>query len=239
MSAGKGLDSAVADSIANVRMGVTAYVFAGQRAAYRTVAVELRILLLDSNTARSFGATGARPTLLGLAFGRLDQIDIQSMRPGPANDAGWVDIGPPLYPDPRDILRRASGLDQRMSLRDWLGESPVRDARGAVRRTDRVLKDIADKEGAHSIRDWGGRDWRETGVGVAVAPVDPREMTVEEVASLPYDANWEQFVIVAGASLLYARKRQQGRWTPSFEAADRPPEVDGTAGSPLQLQRRA
>lgn len=236
MSTGKDLNSAVADSIANIEMGVTAYVFGGQRAAYRTVATELRKLLLDPNTARSFGASSRTSTLLGLAFGRLDQIDIQSMKPGSVNDTGWVDVGPPLYPDSRAILQHARGLDQRISLRDWMSESAVTDANGAARRTDRALKDIADKEGAHSIHDWGGKDWR-SGTGVAVTTVDPGEMTMDEVESLPYGANWEQFVIMAGASLLYARKREQGRWAPMFDAAERLPEVDGAAGT-LQIQRR-
>lgn len=237
MSTGKDLNSAVADSIANIEMGVGAYVFRDQRAAYRTVAVELRKLLLDPNTARSFGATSRTSTLMGLAFGKLDQIDIQSMKPGSANDTGWVDVGPPLYPDSRAILLHARGLDQRISLRDWLSESAVTDANGAARRTDRALKDIADKEGAHSIQGWGGKDWR-SGAGIAVTTVDPSEMTTEEVANLPYGANWEQFVIAAAASLLCARKKEHGRLTWLFDAAERLPEVDGTAGAPIQLQRR-
>jgi hypothetical protein len=136
------------------------------------------------------------------------------------------------------MLRRASADDHLVSLRDWLKETPVRDARGALRRTSRVLRDKADKEGAHIIDRWGGKDWRETGAAVALAPVDPSEMTPEALANLPYSANWEQFVISAGASLLYARKREQRGWAPLFNVNQRPPEVDGTAGPSITLQRR-
>lgn len=240
MSKGRELKAAVADSIANIRLGVTAYVFGNQRATYRTVAVELRKLLLDANAARSFGARGKAPTVLRLAYGRLDRIYLQSLqlKRDSVKDTGWADIGPPLHPDPRDILRRASAADHLVTLRDWLKETPVRDAQGAVRKTSRVLQDIADKEGAHIIDRWGGKDWRETGIAVALAPVHPSEMTTEEMANLPYSANWEQFVIAAGASLLYARKREQRRWAPLFDANQRPPKVEGTSGPPITLQRR-
>ncbi len=240
MSKGRELQAAVADSISNIRLGVTAYVFHNQRATYRTVAVELRKLLLDANAARSFGAKGKAPTVLRLAYGRLDRIFLQSLQPkrDSVNAAGWADVGPPLYPDPKDILRRASADDHLVSFRNWLKETPVRDAQGALRKTSRVLQDIADKEGAHIIDRWGGKDWRETGFAFAVIPADPREMTTEEVANLSFDANWEQFVIAAGASLLYARKREQRGSALLFDANQRPPEVDRTAGQSFTLRRR-
>ncbi len=233
------LVAVVRDSIDNVKLGVKAYVFGGQRAAYRTVAVELRKLLLDADSARSFGASGKAPTLFGLAFGRLDRMYLQSLVPhsGSERDDGYVDVGPPLHADPRDILRHASNDDYLVSLREWLKECPVRDAHGAVRRTDSTLLDIADKEGAHAIRNWGKKDWREQ-AGVAFSPVKPGKMTIDEIASLPYGANWEQFVIGAGARLLYARIRRGDQWESLIDTSDLP-ELDGPVGSAVVLQRRA
>ncbi len=60
------LVAAVRDSIDNIKLGVKAYVFDGQRSAYRTVAVELRKLILDADSARSFDASRKAPTLFGL-----------------------------------------------------------------------------------------------------------------------------------------------------------------------------
>ena len=238
-SAKPDLVAAVTDSIDNVKLGVKAYVFGGQKAAYRTVAVELRKLLLDADSARSFGASGKAPTLFGLAFGRLDRIYLQSLLPrsGSERDDGYVDVGPPLHPDPRDILHRASGDDHLVSLRDWLKESPVRDAHGAVRRTDSTLLDIADKEGAHAIRNWGKKDWREQ-ASIALSPVNPGKMTMDEIAKLPYGANWEQFVIGAGARLLYARIRRGDQWESLIDTGDFP-EFGGPTGTAVVLQRRA
>ena len=174
-----------------------------------------------------------------MAFGRLDRIYLQSLlpRPGSERDDGYVDVGPPLHPDPRDILRRASNDDHLVSLRQWLKESPVRDAHGAVRRTDSALLDIADKEGAHAIRNWGKKDWREQ-AGIAFSPVNPGKMTLDEIAGLPYGTNWEQFVIGAGARLLYARIRRGDLWESLVDTSDLP-EFGGPTGTAVVLQRRA
>ena len=212
--------------------------FRGRSSSYRTVAVELRKLLLDPDAARSFGATGKAPTLFGLAFGRLDRMYVQSLalERNSATDGEYIDTGPPLHFDPADVLRRAQGDDHLVSLRDWLKECPVRDAKGAVRRTSRILQDIADKEGAHIIGNWGGKDWREQG-GLALAPTNPKEMTMDEIAALRYGANWEQFVVAAGAGLLYARRKAQGQWEPMFDTSDLPP-LGGPVGKSVVLQRR-
>ena len=106
-------------------------------------------------------------------------------------------------------------MKRLVPLRDWLDECPVRDAKGAVRTTSNVLLDIADKEGAHVINNWGKKDWRNK-AGIAISSKNPREMTPEEIEALPYDANWEQFVIAAGAKLLYARKWEQRKWKQLF-----------------------
>lgn len=226
------------DSIDNVKLGVKAYIFDGRRAAYRTVAVELRKLLLDANSARSFGARGKAPTLFRLAFGRPDKIYLQSLRARSDSDrgAGYVDVGPPLHPDLKDILRHASDDDRLVSLREWLNESPVRDAHGAVRKTSSTLLDIADKEGAHAIHGWGKKDWRDQ-AGIALSPVSRGKMTMDEIAGLPYAANWEQFVIGAGSRLLYARRRRGDQWESLIDTSDLP-EFGGPIGTALVLQRR-
>ncbi len=231
------LIAAVRDAIANIKLGVKAYVFDGQRSAYRTVAVELRKLILDADSARSFDASRKAPTLFGLVFGRLDRIYLQSLlprRPGSEREDGWVDVGPPLHRDPRDILRRASSDNHLVSLREWLKESPVRDAHGAVRNTSSTLRDIADKEGAHVIRNWGKKDWRAQ-AGIAWAPI--AQIESGDVADLPFGANWEQFVIGAGSRLLYTRSWRGNQWESLIDTSDLP-ALDGPIGTPVVVQRR-
>ena len=113
------------------------------------------------------------------------------------------------------------------------------DTHGAVRKTSNILQDIADKEGAHVISNWGKKDWRNK-AGIAITSKNPREMTPEEIEALPYGANWEQFVIEAGAKLLYARKWEQSQWKQLFDfqiAIQESKGADETSNVSLSLQQ--
>ena len=238
----RALMSAVEDSLANIRLGVELYVGASHRSVYRMVAVELRKLLLDQDSVRSFvGSTQKRCNLFEAAFGKGDKIYIQSFltKSGTVTEDGYISVGPPLYPNSVSIVYSARGDDRLVPLRDWLGECPVRDANGAVRKTSNILQDIADKEGAHVISNWGKKDWRNK-AGVAITSKSPREMTPEEIEALPYDANWEQFVIEAGAKLLYARKWEQSQWKQLFDFQIDIPQskgADETSNVSLSLEQ--
>ena len=205
------LKSAVDDALANISTGVQAYVFNAQHAQYRTVAGTLRTLVLDKNSASSFNGKGSNRSMFELVYGRADKIFLQSLLPkgGIASKDGYIADGPPLWDNPIGILQEAGRNGRTVSLREWLEECAVHDANGSVRKTRNVLLDIADKEGAHAIFGWGGKDWRGK-AGITFANRNPQEMTLDEVAALPYDLNWQQFVIGAGARLLYARRREGG-----------------------------
>ena len=209
------------DAADNLRIAVRTYILDNQRSQYRTVAVQLRILLLDENSARSFVGKGSKSkskSLLELVYGNQDKILMQSLLPKERLDPkdGWRDVGPPLYGDPRALLAEARNNDRLVSLRKWLSECPVYDDRGGVRQTQTVLQDIADKEGAHSIKAWGGKDWRNK-AGIALTSRNPQAMTLDEVAALEYGLNWEQFVIGAAARLLYACRREEGALRKLFD----------------------
>ena len=209
--------AAVKDSLANIDLGVKSYVFARQRSAYRSVAVELRKLLLDRDAVRSFLVSEKkRHNLFEVVFGRGDKIYVQSFLPksGTVTEDGYFDVGPPLHTSPEGILLHASKADQLAPLRQWLDECPVHDSNGAVRKISKVLQDIADKEGAHIIN-WAKKDWRDK-AGLALFSAERGKPTEEQIISAPYEANWEQFVVGAGARLLYARKWKNGEWQQMF-----------------------
>lgn len=210
------LKVAAEDSIENIERGVRDFVCSGQAAAYRNVAVELAKLLLEPKGNES---------LFGRAFGKLNQIYVQSMKGATgatlqkrSSDGSWRDTGPPLFPNAAEILRLASGRDQRISLDKWLKEKSVRDKDGSLRNTESVLMLIRNTEGAHSDRRRPSKDWRSSEANVAFTDRHPGTLTVEEIAALRYDTNWQQFIIHMGASLLYSCKGKADQLTPLFPA---------------------
>ncbi|MDE2838167.1 MAG: hypothetical protein OXL97_11775 [Chloroflexota bacterium] len=74
------LMAAVQDSLKNIDMGVVSYV-SGRDSAYRSVAVELRKLLLDKKAIGSFVRASKPSNLFELAFGKGDRIYVQSFMP--------------------------------------------------------------------------------------------------------------------------------------------------------------
>ncbi len=199
------LDHAVSDSIENIERGVRDFIFSGQSAAYRNVAVDLAKLLLDRDPKED------KP-LFGLAFGPLKRLYVQSMKNPKASENGtWRDVGPQYFVDAAEILRLASGHDNRIPLDKWLDELSVRDSAGSARKTGALLKLIRNKEGAHSDRIGHQKDWRSE---PGVAFFDGGKLSLEEAAALRYDLNYQQFVIRAGASLLYACTNKNGQWSP-------------------------
>ena len=110
------LMSAVEDSLANIRLGVESYIWAGHRSVYRMVAVELRKLLLDHDSVRSFvGSTQKSRNLFEAAFGRDDKVYIQSFLTNSrtVTKDEYMPVGPPLHPDSVSILYSARG-DERL-----------------------------------------------------------------------------------------------------------------------------
>ena len=233
------LISAVRDSLDNIELAVNAYVFGGKHSSYRTVAVELRKLLLDKDAVRSFLGSTKMHNLFEAVYGKGDRIYLQSFLPksGTITQDGYFDVGPPLHVTPTSILVHASKADQLIPLRQWLDECPVHDSNGAVRKTAKVLQDVANKEGAHIIN-WSRTDWRNK-AGIALIPARSGEPTKEQITSAPYEANWQQFVIGAGARLLYARKRENGKWRQMFTYSLDASELGNVgSGDTVTLQRR-
>lgn len=236
------LRSSVGDALANILTGIREYVFNGQRAQYRSVAIELRKLLLDKNSAQSFvGKSKNSKSLFELVYGHGERIVLQSLAPhkGLASEDGWVSVGPPLYRDLTGIISDSSAAGRLLPLRQWLDECPVHDSDGARRKTGKILKEISDKEGAHIIRSQSAKDWRSKGGGITFASRNPQKMPLDEVATLPYDLNWQQFVIGAGARLLYARRREAGGLRKLFDTRVLDIAIqDGQDTETITLQRR-
>ena len=233
------LMSAVRDSLSNIEWAVSSYIFGGNHSVYRTVAVELRKLLLDKDAVRSFLGSTKLHNLFEAAFGKGDHIYLQSFLPksGTVTEDGYFDVGPPFHLSPESILLHAGNADQLIPLRQWLGECPVHDSNGAMRKISKVLQDIADKEGAHII-DWSKKDWRDK-AGIALFSAERGKPTDEQIISAPYEANWQQFVVGAGARVLYARKRKNGEWQQMFSHSLDASRIRGIGSrDTFTLQRR-
>ena len=231
------LASDVQDSMDIIKNGVIDFVYRNRPASYRVIATELRKLLCDKDAVRSFDRKSKRSSLFELRYGRGDKIHLQAfakLEPQiVASD--WRDAGPAVYLDSVDILRAASGGDHLLSLWHWLKEESVLDARGSPVQTHRVLKDVADKEGAHIIN-WKA-DWRDK-AGVALVTRDPSKMTTEELASADYEIGWKQFIVGAGARLLFARRRNRSGSELIFNTADMIPPPTTSRTSKMTLQMR-
>ena len=206
------IERGVRHSISNMQRSVKAYVFDGEDAAYRVVAVELRKLLLDTNAAASFAPKGRKSkknkSLYELHFGSGKYIHLRSFMPAPEDQKkaeNYVTVSPNVYSSRIDILCNAMQGGSMVPLHDWLNEPFVHNNNGAVMKVRTVLQNIADKEGAHIIN-LGERDKR-ADVRIAFPPGPVRG---EEVTSLDFVEHWEQFVIDAGMRLLDARRPTDG-----------------------------
>lgn len=231
--------AAVRESLANIDWSVRSYLVEGKHSLYRTVAVELRKLLLDKDSVRSFLGRGEkRHNLFEAAFGKGDRIYLQSFLSGPGSATdGYFDVGPPLYPSPASVLIHARNDDKLVPLREWLEECTVHDSTGAIRKTANILRDIANKEGAHIINR-EKKDYRNE-AGITLLPVGV-EPTIEELTAANWEANWQQFVIGAGAKLLYARRWDRGEWQRLFASsldALRAENADNADAFTLQMRR--
>ena len=202
-------------SISTIRRSVEAYVFERDDSAYRVVAVELRKLLLDANSAESFAPKKRKKkrrsrSLFELQYGRGENILLRSFMPDPKDQESsesekYIAVSPNIYADRIDILSEATREGSLVTLPVWLEEPFVHNNDGGVLKVRTVLHDIADKEGAHIIN-LKGKDKRED-VRIAFAT---EHVSGEDVASLDYIEHWEQFVIDAGMRLLNARSSTDG-----------------------------
>ena len=209
------IERGVQHSISTIRRSIQAYVFERDDSAYRVVAVELRKLLLDTNAAASFVPRSRKKnrmrTLFELQYGNGNNILLRSFMPDPENEeksesGDYIPVTPNIYANRIEILCGATHGGSFVTLPVWLDEPFVYDNDGAVLKVRTVLKNIADREGAHIIN-LKGKDKREpAGLAFPSGPIKP-----EDAPFMDFVEHWEQFVIDAGMRLLDARRSTDER----------------------------
>lgn len=213
------LEEGVQGSIDNIIRSIKAYAFDNGDSAYQVVAVELRKLLLDTNAAASFLPKSKKRkrqrnrNLFELRYGNGQNILLRSFVPNPQTKRerearDWLSVTPPIYRNRIDILAQATQRARLVRLPIWLNEPFVFDHEGVAMRVGDVIKDIADKEGAHIISSRGREPKGDRDIGIAFITTMPEP---EDLPSQDFVKHWEQFVIDAGMRLLNAQYAATGQ----------------------------
>lgn len=199
------LAESVRHSISNIERGIRTYVFQDDDSAYRSVATELRKILVDKDGVASFRKSIKRAksanSLFELHYGNGRKILLRSFVPDRTGETSdYMDVTPDIYRAREDILYCATHGGKLVSLHEWLKEHLACTRDGAMLKVGTAIMYIAGKEGSHIINPVG--DKRED-IGIAFTS---RELTPKEVVDLDFNyANpWRQFVIDAGMRLLAA-----------------------------------
>ena len=204
------LEKTYRDSLKIIARNITSYVYEGETSAYKAVAVELRKLLLDENSASSFGYRGK--TIFEVCAGKAKRIYLHSFDEREAKashvygSTNFRTITPLVYVTRRAILYSARNSSHLVTLDEWLKEDPFFDKGGMPVTVRQILQHIADKEGAHIINQMG-RDIR-PGMIFKITRDATNETWIADV--------WKDFVISAGARLLFAKKRKRGKTLEMF-----------------------
>lgn len=199
------LENAVQDALANIEHSIISYLD-GRIETYRTIATNLRALLLDRNAVQSYLGRGAVVNNLFEAVYGVDTVCLQSFLDengeirGDILDKDSVAVGPPLYVGADYVLVSAKKVEDMIPLGGWLQECSVRDFDGTLRTTGEVIHSIANTEGAHFIEARKRRINTQTGIGLS-RPNAPYPVPREELDFHP----WYQYIVEAGAKLILAR----------------------------------
>ena len=223
------LTESIRHSIAIIEGGIKAYVFQGDESAYRSVATELRKILVDKNAVASFRKSIARAKrakcLLELHYGNGRHIFLHSFRRlGKAERDDYVDITPDIYPVREHILYAATHDGKLVSLHEWLEEDLAYTENGEVLKVGTAIKHIAGQEGSHIINPVGDK---RVDVGIAFLSEEPKPDVIENI-DFNHSNPWRQFVIDAGMRLLGATSSMGDGLIPHTIDVPQVPSTDGT-----------
>ncbi len=202
------LKRGVQDSINIIKRNIKAYVFEEDNSVYRTVAVELRKLLLDKNAPATFIEKGKKnnKSLFELYYGDGADILLQSFLNPRENtkktESNSHTVTSAFYLNRVDILHKAIGESNLVSLNQWLDE-PLLYHKSKLQTLHMILNHIADKEGAHIINPEKRKD---NIMGTTITLVSEPITSSNVPFLVASDNNWTQFIIDVGMRLLNARK---------------------------------
>ena len=202
------LKRGVQDSINIIERNIKAYIFEEDNSVYRTVAVELRKLLLDKKASATFVEKGKKnKSLFELYYGDATDILLQSFLTQQKNikkpNTSQV-VTSSLHLDRMSILRKAKGDNNLVSLTHWLNE-PLFYYEEIPQTLRGVLKHIANKEGAHIVNPNSIKK-KDNITSTAIALVSEPITSSNVEFLVASNKNWNQLIIEAGMKLLNARK---------------------------------
>lgn len=196
----------VQDSINIIKRNIKVHVFEEDNSVYRSVAVELRKLLLDKNASATFIDKGQdnNKSLFELYYGDGTGILLQSFlnprEETKKTESNSYTVTSAFYGNRIDILKKPIGKNNLVSLTQWLDE-PLFYHNSKAQTLRAVLNHIAGKEGSHIINP-RKNDITSFAIAVLEGPITPSNLPLL-VAS---NDNWNQLIIDAGMRLLNARK---------------------------------
>lgn len=205
----------VRDALDNIEGAIVDYIYENKRAAYKTVATNLRTLLADDASAQSFVPKTKR-NLFELCWGPGTKIHVQSFDVKAPSDLSYI-VPPALYRYPTDIVWYASQDSHLVSLSQWLSEYPITnhpEAKAAGNVGD-TLRWIASNSGAHAFNK--NNDPRHDMVVALPTDDEIAKLGSQGVLDKYYGLNWEQFVVDAGMRLLSARVNRRGQMVRLFD----------------------
>ena len=189
----------VAHSLKQLESGINGYVYGDDQSAYLGVAVVLRKLLLDKNSANSFQQQS--DNIVQLYYGSVSKIYLREFGSN-SKQRKWINVLPPLYHHKSDVIFNAVHRGKWVSLNRWLEEPIVPGDQGQLLTTSDIVKFIADKQGAHIIRRKGRTDVL-GGPSIALAYSSVAD---SEIDTVDFEVPWQQFIIASGVKFLHALK---------------------------------
>lgn len=229
------LAESIRHSISIVEKCIKEYIFQEDDSAYRSVATELRKLLMDKNAVASFQNSISRAknvkNLLELYYGNGRKILLKSFRKvQQLGTDDFIDVTPDVYRTREDLLYYATHGGSLVSLRKWLEEHLAYTRNGEILKVGTAIKYIAGTEGSHIINPV--RDERED-IGIAFSSKHP---TPENIKDIDFNRTnpWRQFIIDAGMRLLAATRVSGDR---IFEHTIDIPEAPNHLGT-IRVQKR-
>ena len=192
-----------------MKRDIKTYIFDKSDSAYLNVAVQLRRLLFDDDSAASFTKNKRDKCLFELFYGDGEDMLLQSFRETQADKKrtgtdNYVPVTSNIYSYRPDILFKANQDNNLVSLPNWLNECFVH-TDGVPQKLCVILDYIADKEGAHSINP-KKNDIRTGAQAMIISgPITPADLSAL-VPSLDFPDHWAQLIIDAGMRLLNTRR---------------------------------
>ena len=191
------LERQVRYSLKQLESGVTRYAYLGEGFAYLDVAMALRKLILDRAGASSFQQKS--DGIFQLLHRGAKSIRVRGF--GTYKQSKFTTITPPLHTVKSDIIFNAVNNGKWMSLSRWLEEPIALGNQTRPLTTGEIIGHIADKQGAHIIRQ---STQKNIFAGASIVFTNTSGLSAPERED--WEVPWHDFVVGAAVKLLHSLK---------------------------------